>query len=79
MCKINVEMDLYHVNICKHEHENNMIRLWCKIMPKTSVEQIERNEQSSSYLYPFGNLAQRSLQGGFYVCIISKFFKNLPN
>jgi len=31
-------MDLYYVNICEHEHEKNMTRLWCKIMPTTGVE-----------------------------------------
>jgi hypothetical protein len=44
MCNTNVEMDIYYVNICKHEHEKNMIRLWCNIVFKTNVEQIERNE-----------------------------------
>jgi hypothetical protein len=58
MCKTNMEMDLYYVNICKHEHEKNMIRIWCKIMFKTSVEQIERNEGPYFYIYPFGNLIQ---------------------
>jgi hypothetical protein len=38
MCKTNVKMNLYFVNICKHEHGNNMIRLWCKIMLKIGVE-----------------------------------------
>jgi len=38
-------------------------------MPKTGVEQIEGNERSYAYLYPFQNLAQKSFQGGFYVCI----------
>jgi len=65
MCKTNMETNLYYVNICKHEHEKNMTRLWCKIMLKIGVEQIEANEGSYSYLYPFGDLAQRS----FYVCI----------
>jgi hypothetical protein len=32
MCKINMKMDMYYANICKHEHENNMTRLWCKIV-----------------------------------------------
>jgi hypothetical protein len=54
MCKINMETDLYYVNICKHEYEKNMTRLWCKIMPKISVEHIKENEGSHSYLYPFG-------------------------
>jgi hypothetical protein len=36
---------------------------------KTSVEQIEGNEGFYFYLYPFGDLAQGSFQGGFYVCI----------
>jgi hypothetical protein len=47
----------------------NMTRLWCKIVPKTNVEQTERNEVSYFYLYPFGDLTQGSFQGGFYVCI----------
>ncbi len=66
MCKTNVEKNIYYVNICKHEHEKNMIRLWCKIVPKTGVEQIKRNEGSCFYLYPFGDIAQRSFQRGFY-------------
>jgi hypothetical protein len=68
MCKTNVETNLYYVNICKHEHEKNMTRLWCKIVPKT-IEQIEGSERFYSYLYPFGYLAQISFQIGFYVCI----------
>ncbi len=51
-----MKTDLYYVNIRKHEHEKNMTRLWCKIVLKTNVEQIEGNERSYSYLYPFGNL-----------------------
>jgi hypothetical protein len=69
MCKTNVEMDLYYVNICKHEHEKNMTRLWCKIMPNINVEHTKGNEGSYSYLYPFGNLVKGSFQKGFYVCI----------
>jgi hypothetical protein len=69
MCKTYLETNFYYVNICKHEHEKNMTRLWCKIMPKTNVEQIKRNEGSYFYLYAFGDLAQRSFQGGFYVCV----------
>jgi hypothetical protein len=68
-CETNVKMDFYYTNICKHEHKKKMIRLWCKIMPKINVEQTKRNEGSYFYLYPFGDLVQKSLQGGFYVCI----------
>jgi hypothetical protein len=49
-------MDLYYVNICKHEHEKNITRLWCNIVPKTGLEHIEGNETTYSYLYPFGDL-----------------------
>jgi hypothetical protein len=56
MCKTNVKMDFYYANICKHEHEKNMTRLQCKIVVKTSVEQIEGNEGSYFYLYPFRDL-----------------------
>jgi hypothetical protein len=34
MCKTNMKMDIYYANICKHEHEKNMTRLWCKIVLK---------------------------------------------
>jgi hypothetical protein len=64
-----VETYIYYVNICRHERENNMTRLWRKIMPKISVEQIEGNKESYSYLYPFEDLVQGSFQGSFYVCI----------
>jgi hypothetical protein len=59
----------YYANVCKHEHEKNMTRLWCKIVPKINVEQIKENERSYFYLYPFENLAQKNFQRGFYVCI----------
>jgi hypothetical protein len=38
MSKTNVKTNLYYTNICKHEHEKNMTSLWCKIVPKISVE-----------------------------------------
>jgi hypothetical protein len=47
----------------------NMKKLWCKIVVKIGVEQTKGNEWSYFYLDPFGDLAQWSFQGGFYVCI----------
>jgi hypothetical protein len=32
MCKTNMKMNFYYVNVFKHEHEKNMTRLWCKIV-----------------------------------------------
>jgi len=58
MCKTSVTIDFYYVNICKHEHGKNMTRLWCKIVLKTGVEQIEGNERFHFYFYPFGHLTQ---------------------
>jgi hypothetical protein len=46
----------------------NMKKTW-QGMFKTNVEYIKRNEESYFYLYPFGDLTQRSFQGGFNVCI----------
>jgi hypothetical protein len=40
MCKTNMETNFYYVNICKHEHEKNMTRLWCNIVLKAGDEQI---------------------------------------
>jgi hypothetical protein len=36
--------------------KKNMTRLWCKILPKIGVEQIEKNEGFYIYLYPFEDL-----------------------
>jgi hypothetical protein len=70
MCTTNMKMNLYYVNVYKHEHENNLIRVSCRILPKIGVEQIKRNERSYFYLYLFGDLTQGNFQGGFYVCIM---------
>jgi len=64
-----MEMNFYYVYICKHEHEKNLTKLWCKIVPKTNVKQIEGNERSYFYSYSFGDVAQRSFQKSFNVCI----------
>jgi len=47
----------------------SMTKLWFKIVLKIGVEQIKRNEDFYFYLYLFKDLAQRSFQGCFYVCI----------
>ncbi len=69
MCKTNMNINLYYVNIYKHEHEKNMTRLWCKIVPKIRVEQIFKNEGSYFCFSPFEDLVQGSFQRGFYMCI----------
>ncbi len=38
-------------------------------MLKISVNHIKANEGSYLYLYPFKDIAQKSFQRGFYVCI----------
>jgi len=58
-----MKMDLCYANVCKHEHEKNTRRRGCKIMRKTNVKQTKRNEGSHFYLYPFGDLTQRSFEG----------------
>jgi len=54
MCKTNVKVDPYYANICKHEHEKNMTRLWCKIVLHINVEHIEGNKAPIPILYPLG-------------------------
>jgi hypothetical protein len=56
MCKTDMKMDFYYVNICKHEHEKNITILWCKFVLKITAEHIKGNEGSYFYLYPFGDL-----------------------
>jgi hypothetical protein len=45
---------LTYANIYKHEHEKNVIRLWCKIMPKISVENIEKMRGLTFIYSPLG-------------------------
>jgi hypothetical protein len=54
MCKTNMKMNIYFVNICKHEQGKNMTRLWCKIVLKIHVEQTKGNERSYFYYTPLG-------------------------
>ncbi len=69
-----------NLHICKHEHEKNMTRLWCKIMLKIGVEHNEGNEGSYFYLYPFGGFNSRKLPRKL-ICEdqVIIFFKNLFN
>jgi hypothetical protein len=78
MCKTKVKTCFYYVNISKHEHEKNMSRLWCKIVPKTNVEQIEGNEVL--LFIPLWGLSSRRLLRRF-LCVhpIKKFIENLHN
>jgi hypothetical protein len=41
MCKINVETNIYYVDICKHEYEKNMTRLWCKIVLRLVLNRLK--------------------------------------
>jgi len=50
MCKTNMKMEIYYVNIYKHEYEKNMTRLWCKIMFKIDVEHTKGNEKFYFYI-----------------------------
>jgi hypothetical protein len=68
-----VKTYFFYANICKHEHEKNMTRLWCKIVLKINVKHIERNEGSYFYLYPFGDLAQGSSKE-VSMCALNKDF-----
>ncbi len=38
MYKTNIKTYIYYVNTCKHEHEKNMTKLWCKIVLEIDVE-----------------------------------------
>jgi hypothetical protein len=54
MCKTNMKMDLYYANICKHEHEKNMTRLWCKIMFRIGVNRLKEMKGPISIYLPLG-------------------------
>jgi hypothetical protein len=55
MYKTNVKMNFYYINLYKHEHEKNMTRLWCKVIPKINVKQIKQNERGHTFIYtPLG-------------------------
>jgi len=45
---------LTYANICKHEHEKNMTRLWCKIVLKTGIEQTKKMRGCIHIYTPLG-------------------------
>jgi len=71
MCKTNVKMNFYYVSNCKHEHEKNMTRLWCKIVPKTNIEQTKRNEGFTFIYTPLGPSSKNIYKKNF-MCASSK-------
>ncbi len=71
MCKTKVQIDLYFDKVINYKHEKNRIRLWCKIISQISDEQTKSNGGSYFYLYPFGNLIQKS----FYECFMCSLTK----
>ncbi len=80
MCITNVKTYLYYVNICKHEHEKNVTRLWCKITHKTSVGYNEGNERVLLLLIPLWGPNSRKLPRRL-LCVhrVKKFLENLSN
>jgi hypothetical protein len=54
MCKTNVEINIYYVNIYKYEHEKNMTRLWCEVVPKTNVKYIKGIKGPTFIYIPLG-------------------------
>jgi hypothetical protein len=71
---------IYYGNICKHEHEENMARLWCKIVPKINVDHIEEKEGSYSYfIFLWGPSSKKFPRKLLCVHQIKKFLKNFPN
>ncbi len=71
MCKINMITYFYYVNVCKHEHEKNIARLWCKIVLKTNVEQIERNNLPTS-IYTFLGTQHKEASKEASMCALNK-------
>jgi len=68
MCKTNVKTSFYYTNICKHEHENNMTRLWCKITPNTNVKQTKGNERGYTSIIPLWGPSSKKLPNRF-LCV----------
>ncbi len=54
MCKTNIKTNLYYVNICKHEHEKNMTRLWYKIMPILMLNKLKKMKGFTFIYTPLG-------------------------
>jgi hypothetical protein len=80
MCKTNVKMDFYYANICKHEYEKNMTRLLCKIVSKTGVRHIERNERVLLlFIYFWGPNSRKFPRRLLCVHQVKKLFENLLN
>jgi hypothetical protein len=65
MWKTNVKMNLYYANTCKHEHEQGYGVTSCLRLILNKLKEMK----APISIFPFGDLTQRSFQGGFYVCI----------
>jgi hypothetical protein len=73
----NVKTNLYYVNICKHEHEKNITRLWCKIIPKTNVENTKEMKGPTSIYTPLGTYFEEASKEDFMCAgLILKFIKD---
>jgi hypothetical protein len=68
MCKTNVKTNIYYINICKHEHEKNMTRLWCKIVLETGVEQTKGNDKGCTFIIPLWEPNSKKLPKRF-LCV----------
>jgi hypothetical protein len=55
MCKKKVKTDLYYANMCKHEHGNNITRLWCKrLCLKLVLNELKEMKGPSPIYTPLG-------------------------
>ncbi len=70
----------YYANICKHEHEKNMTRLWCKVVPKINVEKIKgKLGVLLLFISLWGPSSKKFLRRFLCVRQVKKLLENLPN
>ncbi len=54
MCKTNVKMNIYFVNVCKYEHEKNMTRLWGKMWLRLVLNKLKKMKGPTFIYTPLG-------------------------
>jgi hypothetical protein len=80
MCKTNVKMNFHYANICKHEHKNNMTKLWCKMCLRLVLNR-SKKMKGPTLIYTFLGTCFKEVSKEAFVCVSNKkvFFKNLSN
>jgi hypothetical protein len=78
MCKTNVEMNIYYVNKCKHEHEKNMKGYGVRSCLRLMLNKLKEMKGPTFTYTPLGPSSKKLSKRLLCVHQINKLFENLP-